>query len=45
MMVRILEDRAADVVNLEIRKLGGITKARVVQDPTPSLTPQPCAET
>lgn len=32
MMVRILADRAADVVNLKIGKLGGITKARVVRD-------------
>ena len=32
MMVRILADRAADVVNLKIGKLGGLTKARVVRD-------------
>jgi len=32
MMVRILADRSADVVNLKIGKLGGLTKARVVRD-------------
>mmetsp|Transcript_8084 Transcript_8084/g.16782 ORF Transcript_8084/g.16782 Transcript_8084/m.16782 type:complete len:432 (-) Transcript_8084:367-1662(-) len=32
MMVRILADRAADVVNLKIGRLGGLTKARVVRD-------------
>ena len=32
MMVRILADKACDVVNLKIGKLGGLTRTRTVRD-------------
>jgi len=32
MLVRILSDRAADLINLKISKVGGLTKARAVRD-------------
>ena len=31
-LVRILSDRAADVINLKISKVGGLTKARAIRD-------------
>ena len=31
-LVKILNDKAADVINLKISKVGGLTKARAVRD-------------
>jgi L-alanine-DL-glutamate epimerase-like enolase superfamily enzyme len=31
-LVRLLSDKAADVINLKISKVGGLTKARAVRD-------------
>ena len=32
MLVRVVSDRAADVVNLKISKLGGLTRTKQVRD-------------
>lgn len=31
-LVRILTDKAADMINLKISKVGGLTKARAIRD-------------
>jgi L-alanine-DL-glutamate epimerase-like enolase superfamily enzyme len=31
-LVRVLNDKAADIINLKISKVGGLTKARVIRD-------------